>query len=105
MNINYYYGGTILIYIIEIALAIFIEDIGVVFQFGAAISGTSVQFIWPGYFYLHAERVYSNPGDRETRKWTRFLAWAYMITGICLFFGLLGGTFYNIAINSQEAGH
>ena len=63
MNRKYYIGGTVFIYILEMLLAIFVTDLGLVFQFGAALAGSSVQFIWPGYFFLHAERKYGTTVD------------------------------------------
>ena len=100
MKKSYYYGGTIFVYALEVLLAIFINDVGVVFQFGAALAGSSVQFIWPGYFFLHAERKYGSSIGWSDRKFTRFFAWIYVIIGICLLFSLLGGTIYNIVRNS-----
>lgn len=65
MNKYYYYGGTLLIYILEVIGAAFIRDLGVIFSFGAAISGSAVQFILPGYFYLHAEYKFGTITDRR----------------------------------------
>lgn len=42
MRRSYYYGGTVFVYALEVLLAIFINDVGVVFQFGAALAGSSV---------------------------------------------------------------
>lgn len=105
MNKVYYYGGTMIVYAIEIVLAILVNDVGVIFQFGAALAGSSVQFIWPGYFFLHSERKFGTVHDWDKRKGMRFMAWCYVLTGIGLFFSLLGGTIYNIIRNSQENMH
>jgi hypothetical protein len=102
MNTWYYYGATLIIYILEVLLAIYISDVGIVFQISAAISGSSVQFIWPGYFFLHSEKKYGTKSDWEERKFVRVMAWLYLIAGICLLFTLLGGTVFNIIRNSQE---
>jgi len=42
MNKTYYYSATIAIYIFEIILATVVKDLGIVFQFAAAISGSSI---------------------------------------------------------------
>lgn len=101
MNRFYYIGGTIFVYLLEILLAVFILDVGVVFQFGAALSGSSVQFIWPGYFYLHASKKYGDEETRKGHKLTRFIAWIYVGVGLGLFVSLLSGTIYNIVMNSK----
>ncbi len=61
-SMNEYYNkvATILIYFIEMIVAIAVTDIGIIFQFGAALSGSSAQFIWPGYFFIHAEYKYGS---------------------------------------------
>ena len=100
MNKYYYYGGTILIYFLPMAIAMLVTDVGVVFQFGAALSGSSLQFIWPGYFYLHAERKFTNGQG----LFTRIMAYIYLSLGVLLFFGLLGGTIYNIVVNGGQGG-
>ncbi len=42
MNRKYYIGATILVYIVELLVAIIVSDVGIVFQFGAALAGSSV---------------------------------------------------------------
>jgi hypothetical protein len=99
MNKTYYYLATIAIYIFEIILATVVKDLGIVFQFAAAISGSSIQFIWPGYFFLHAERKFGTQSDWDSRKGIRVMAWAYVIAGLILLVSLLGGTIFNIIKN------
>jgi len=55
MKRKYYYAGTILIYALEIIGAMFIKDLGIIFSLGAAVSGSTTQFIIPGYFYVFAD--------------------------------------------------
>jgi amino acid permease len=80
-----YYSGTVLIYLFSVLLAVAIRDVGVVFSIGAAIAGSSAQFIWPGYFYLKSEN-----GS------LRVMAWLQLAVGVALFFGLLAGTLYGM---------
>ena len=100
MNKYYYYGGTLLIYFLPMGIAMLVTDVGVVFQFGAALSGSSLQFIWPGYFYIHAERKYT----LGRGLFTRVMAYIYLVLGVILFFALLGGTIYNIIEDSGAGG-
>ena len=99
MKKTYYFGATITIYCLEILLATLVKDLGIVFQFAAAISGSSIQFIWPGYFFLHSERKFGTQNDWNSRKTTRIMAWAYVIAGLILLVSLLIGTVYNIIKN------
>ena len=41
MNQNYNKLATVIMYLIEMAVAIAVTDIGIIFQFGAALSGSS----------------------------------------------------------------
>ena len=104
MNQTYNKVATVVIYIIEMLVAIAVTDIGIIFQFGAALAGSSAQFIWPGYFFIHAEYKYGSRSDWKSRIFTRTMALFYFFSGVCLLFGLLGGTFYNIFKNSEEGG-
>ena len=102
MNQTYNWVSTVIVYLIEMVVAVAVTDIGIIFQFGAALSGSSAQFIWPGYFFLHAEYKYGSRLDWKLRRFPRIMAWFYLLSGLCLLFGLLGGTVYNIIKNSEE---
>ena len=41
MNQNYNKLATVIMYLIEMAVSIAVTDIGIIFQFGAALSGSS----------------------------------------------------------------
>jgi hypothetical protein len=43
---------TLGLYVISITLAIFLQDIGLLFDLTAAVSCTCLMFIFPGIFYL-----------------------------------------------------
>jgi len=64
MNTYYYYIFTVLVYLIAITGAILIDDLGIVFTVSASVTGACVQFLFPSYFYLHAESVYAEPEER-----------------------------------------
>lgn len=50
---------TILIFILQIFGGIFINDIGLILEFLAAFSTSSINFIFPGVFFLRAERRFA----------------------------------------------
>ena len=53
-------GGTFFIYLISVLGGLFISDLGIIFEFIASLSMTSINFIWPGMFYLIAENRFAN---------------------------------------------
>lgn len=87
-----YYGGTLFIYLSSVAFALLVRDVGIVFSIGAAIAGSSAQFIWPGYFYLAAE-IRKGP---QGNAFYRLLSQAYIILGFALFLALMFGTIYGL---------
>ena len=77
--------------------AIIVEDVATIFDFAAAIAITAMAFIFPGMFYLMAEKKYL--GSRTVNKGDHCWAIAFIVIGICNFFlgmfsavaGVLGG--------------
>ena len=53
-------GGTFFIFMVAVIGGLFIRDLGVIFEIMAALSKTSINFIWPGLFYLIAEHRYAD---------------------------------------------
>jgi hypothetical protein len=51
---------TLLIYFLQITGSILIDDIGVVFEWLAAFGISSLTFIFPGAFFLRAERRFAS---------------------------------------------
>ena len=60
MDDRLYYGGTIIIYVLEVIGGIFINDLGSVFGYIGAFSMTYVSFALPSVMFILA--------DREERK-------------------------------------
>lgn len=50
----FYYTLTLSIYLLCLVLSILVSDIGVIFQFIAAIAYSNIGFICPGLFFLMA---------------------------------------------------
>ena len=58
MKNSYYYIATLSMYILSILGSIFVDEVGVLFEFVGAINASTISFIIPGYFYIATEKVY-----------------------------------------------
>ena len=96
MNKFYYYGGTLILYILSVVGAVIIKDLGLIFTIFAAFSGSGVSFVFPGFFYVFSEKYYAPLEGRESRKIHIVFAWFYIIVGIIFFIVLLVQGIYNI---------
>jgi hypothetical protein len=65
MNYVVYFSATIILYIVEILGAIFISDIGLIFEFISAVALSNLAFIFPGLFYFLAERKFSSNFEKH----------------------------------------
>lgn len=82
-----YFIATCVLYFTEIIGAILIVDIGLIFEFISAISISSLAFIFPGVFYIIAERKFATTHQKLEKKRTRYAAYFFTIFGIaCMIF-------------------
>ena len=85
MNIWLYLSVTLLLYAIEMTMAILIDDITTVFNFASAFSISFLAFWFPAGYYLLAEKRYGK--DQQT--WHHNASIIFLLLGgINCFIGL-----------------
>ena len=82
MNRGLYIGVTLILYALEIYLAIIVNDIGNVFGFIGTIAGTSLSFFIPSVVYYKAFNRYSEDNDPKTLY---YIGIANFILGVASF--------------------
>jgi amino acid permease len=92
--------ATLGMYILSIIGAIFIDEVGVIFEFVGAISSSTISFIIPGYFYIATEKLYGN--KLLGNIWTRRISFVFIVLGIIIFFLLFIGSIFNLADSNVE---
>ena len=58
MNYGIYLALTVSLYVIKIICAIFLDDIGFVFNYVSAICASTLMFIFPGLLLILAQNKY-----------------------------------------------
>ena len=86
MNIYYYVIATVTYYGIQMGGAIIISDVSTIFDFASAIAITALAFIFPGLFYLMAEKKYGQ--GKNLKKCDHIWAVSFLVIGTVNF--LLG---------------
>ena len=89
MNYTKYIIVTVLLYGLEVTLSIFLHDIGDIFGFMSAISISCLAFIFPGLFFLLAERKFASDELKRKNKALRIEAWCLAILGLFMFIFLM----------------
>ncbi len=95
MNKYLYYGGTLAIYEIAVIGGVFINDLGLVFTIAAALSGSVLCFIMPGFFYIYSEKRFVAEENRHERKVHIIMSWIYIVIGFIALLVLLGTGIYS----------
>ena len=54
-----YFTGTLVLYSVETLIALITDDIGLLFEFISAIAISCIAFLFPGVFYLMADRKFA----------------------------------------------
>lgn len=80
MNYCYYASATLGLYALIMAGAIAIANISIVFDFASAITVTALAFVFPGWFYLEADKKFGH-GDSN---W-KCASYTFLIIGFCNF--------------------
>lgn len=65
--------------------AIYILDIGLIFEFVSAISVSALAFLFPGGFWLVSMHKFGTDIDKRENKKDRYTAWFFVIAGIFAF--------------------
>ena len=92
----YYFGGTFSLYILEVLLALVIDDIGILFEFVSAFSVCALTFILPGVLYIIADNNYGSYYHDDSRYKKRKYSWFFIIFGCCAFCILVARNILNI---------
>lgn len=87
MNYCVYLSVTLLLYGSQVAAAMLVSDIGLIFEFVSAISVSCLAFIFPGVFYLVAERRFATELQKMLmrQKWMRCKAIFFVVFGLFAF--------------------
>ena len=85
MNYTIYLVSTLGLYIAQIVLSIIVDDLGLIFEFISAISISALAFIFPGVFYIIAERKFGTTQQKIDGKNMRIRAWFFIIFGFFAF--------------------
>lgn len=70
-----FYTATTLLYLLIVAGGMSNIELGFIFEIITAFSLSFLDFIWPGVFYIMAERSYGSPHNRGKRKLSLVNAW------------------------------
>ena len=80
-----YLVTTLALYFGQIIGAITVDDIGLIFEFISAISVSCLAFIFPGLFYLMAEKKFATEQQKDENTYMRYESWAFVVLGLCAF--------------------
>ena len=82
---------TNVLYVILIVLAIFIDDVSLIFEFVGAIATSMLSFVIPGLYYLVAERKFTSMVEQSgnVKLAVRISAYSFIVIGFVVFVVLI----------------
>ena len=89
MKPSVYYTSTTLLYLVIVVGGLLIKDLGLIFEVITAFSVSFIAYIWPGLFYLLAERKYAPKSSASSRRIHRIHAYFQIALGIFVIFFLI----------------
>ena len=90
MSRTSYVMGTMINFIGIVFLAIVLEDIALIFEFLSAFTISCIAFIFPGVFYLMAEKKFASPEKKQQQTAVRREAYIFCVLGVLIFLICLG---------------
>lgn len=91
-----YYPVTTILYIACVMGGVFINDLGIVFEFLAAFTLSFIIFIWPGMFFILSVRKQCNSEEKKQKILLIIGAWILCILGILLIVLIIGVNVYDV---------
>jgi len=104
MSYSIYFFATVGLYGGQIMGAIFISDIGLIFEFVSAIAVSNLAFIFPGWFYILAEGKYATTAQRAENTKVRCEAIFLIVLGIIAFLIQMTSNIIGI-VTGMKGGH
>ena len=104
MPYHIYFTATCILYFSQMLGAIYILDIGLIFEFVSAISVSALAFIFPGAFWLISMAKYGTNIDRQEKKKDRYAAWFFVIFGIFMLLFQLAFSIYEMVEDAEGHG-
>lgn len=83
MNESLYRTFTVSYYLLCMIGGIFLNDVGVLFEFISSICISFILYIYPAAFYLKAESNYATHGYKQENGGRRYLAYLFILIGTC----------------------
>jgi len=106
MPYHIYFTATCILYSLQMLGAIYILDIGLIFEFVSAISVSALAFIFPGAFWLISMRKYGSNIDKAEKKFDRYAAWFFVVFGVfMLLFQLVFSIIEMVEDAEGKGGH
>lgn len=85
MNPLVYYSVSLLLYSVEVLLAIVIKDISTVFNFIGTFAGTSLSFFLPSAFFMVSIKKFGSESDYQNNKSWWYLSIFNAVIGVGFF--------------------